>query len=379
MEDKAAARCKQPAIPWPWEFNRPARFLRHGVPCGELAFHRAIKAFANAKVRGKIASAKIKANVETARTVGLPICFRRVDGRCFERGNVDEIFVRMIGHRVPVVTAKRTRHHNRRRSGFVDPCLWIEDRTPVFINPFGPSLRDVRLGRNKLARRAVEHIKEPVLGRLHQDLTLLTLDLHIGKDNVLCRGVVPSLTRGCLIMPDIFARIWVQSDNAGEVKVVALSGAVLARRAIGAVPGAPIANPDVEEVKLCIIGHGVPNGAAAANGIGASEGFHIPSFSSRFEVVGRVISLGPVRYGVEAPQLAAILDIVSCDITAHAEFCAAIADDDLAIDDARRAGDGIGHVLVDGNNFPIDLARLTVERDKPPIKRAKEKVVTPSS
>ena len=193
---------------------------------------------------------------------------------------------------------------------------------------------------------------------------------------MLCGGVVPSLARRGLVVPDIFARIGADRDDARQVEIVAFAAPVGAGAAIGAVPRGSVADAEIEQVELGIVGHRIPHRTAAADAVLARQRVAAPGLGRRLQIVGRVIAL-IAGHGVEAPQLFAIRRVIGSDIAAHAELGAAIADQHLAIDHARRAGDGVALVLVDRNFLPRHRAGIAIERDQPPVERAEEQVLAP--
>ena len=76
------------------------------------------------------------------------------------------------------------------------------------------------------------------------------------------------------------------------------------------------------------------------------------------------------RDGPEAPRLRAGRGVVGGDVAAHAVLGAAVADDHLVLDHARRAGDGVLLFLVGGLHLPRHLAGAGVERDQASVDRA---------
>src|SRR5690606_17287485 len=112
--------------------------------------------------------------------------------------------------------------------------------------------------------------------------------------------------------------------------------------------------------------HRIPYGAAAAD----LPPLAAPRLGGHLE--DRVLE--PVfwvaRHGVEAPRELAAVRIVCRDVTAHAELRAAVADQHLAFDDARRAGDRIGLRAVDRVDVPQLVAGGRVEGDEPAVERA---------
>ena len=282
----------------------------------------------------------------------------------------------MVGHRVPVVPAQRPRHHQRRFSGNINACLRVHLRPAIRAHAGRPVERDVWLGRNELARRAVEHVEIAVLGRLHQHLPTAPVDFHFGQHDVLRGGVIPGFARRGLVVPDIFAGIGADRDDARQIEIVAFAAPVGAGAAIGAVPRGSVADTEIEQVELGIVGHRVPHRAAAADAVLARQRVAAPGLGCGLQIVGRVIAL-VAGHGIEAPQLLTIRRVIGGDIAAHAELGAAIADQHLAIDHTWRAGDGVALVLVDGNFLPRHRAAIAVERDQPPVERAEEELVAP--
>src|SRR5262249_45984541 len=79
---------------------------------------------------------------------------------------------------------------------------------------------------------------------------------------------------------------------------------------------------------------------------------------------------GIAGHGVEAPDLLARVRVVGRHVSAYPELGAAVADDHLAVDDPRRAGDGVRARLVDGDDRPDRRAGLLVERHEPAVEHA---------
>ena len=151
-------------------------------------------------------------------------------------------------------------------------------------------------------------------------------------------GVVPGIARCRLVMPDVFARIGVDRDDGGQEQVVALALAAPDR-----IPQRAVADTDVEQVQLRVVGEGVPGGSAAAllDERAAMPGLLGDLHSLAF---GRLVRVA--GDGEEAPGLFAGFGIVGGDVAAHAELGAAVADHDLAIHDPWRARDGVAAFLV---------------------------------
>src|SRR5690606_12170510 len=127
----------------------------------------------------------------------------------------------------------------------------------------------------------------------------------------------------------------------------------------GAVPRRAVAGADVEQVELRVVGHGVPHRAAAAQ----RPPLAVPGFRRHGHHLVLEAELGIAGHGEEAPGEFAGFGVVGGDVAAHAVFGAAVADDDLALHHARRAGDGVADVATDQRvGFPHALAAGGVHR-----------------
>ena len=192
---------------------------------------------------------------------------------------------------MPVVRAVRRREHQRLLADVAR--LGIGDRAAAGVDALGPGLVGVGIGREELPARAIEHVEEAVLRCLHDHLARRAADGEIGEDQVLRRGVVPGVAGRGLVVPDVFAGIRVERDDRGQVQVVAA-----ARAAVLLVPRRAVADADVEQVELRVVGHRVPHRAAAADlpPLAARPGRRRPLQRGRFKGLRRI-----ARHGVEAP------------------------------------------------------------------------------
>ena len=287
--------------------------------------------------------------------------------RCVVRGQIHEPGLGTERHRVPVVTAERSGEHELRLLEIV--ALLGLDRTPArLVDARRPGDGDVGLGGDQLAGRAVEHVEEAVLRRLHQHLALRASDLEIGEHDRLHRGVVPVLARRGLVVPGEAAGVGTDREDRRQVQVVAAAGA-----ARDAAPGRAVAGADVEQVELRVVGHRVPRRSAAADlpplaGPGLRGGLHLGVLERQRRIAG---------HGEEAPELRAGLRVVRGDVAAHAELRAAVADHHLALHHARRRRDRVGLRAVDRDDFPVHGAGRGVERDEPAVERADEHGAVP--
>ena len=75
---------------------------------------------------------------------------------------------------------------------------------------------------------------------MQKDFALFSIELDVGQNDVLRRGVIPVVARGFLIVPDIFARVGVQSHDRAQIQIVPASGATALLA-----PGSTIARTDI--------------------------------------------------------------------------------------------------------------------------------------
>ena len=376
LEHEAAAGRQQAAVPGAGVLDRPAGLLRHRIPRHQHPAQASGHLLAEAAIGGQVARAEVEADIEAAIAIGLPVRLGGIHHPRLEGRDIDQLFLRAEGHRVPIVPAERTGGDQRGLAGLVDAGFRVLDRAACRgVDAGRPVDRDIGLGGDELPRLAVNHVEEAVLGCLHQHLSHPAADFHVGEHDVLGGGEVPRLPGRRLVVPDIFPGARPNRDDAGEVEVVPLPRPVLAGRAVGAVPGAAIADPDIEQVEIGIIGHRIPHRAPAADRVAFAQHVHVPGLGCLLEIGGRVGALLAFGDGVELPQLLAVIRVIGRDKAAHAEFGPAIADDHLAIDHARRTSDGVALGLVDRDRLPGDLAGVAVERDQAAIQRAEEQLV----
>src|SRR5690606_2025600 len=116
-----------------------------------------------------------------------------------------------------------------------------------------------------------------------------------------------------------------------------------------------------------VVGHRVPHRTAAA----VLPELAIPGAAR----LGEVLRLGIVLvrsagHREETPQLLAVVGIIGGDVAAYAELGAAVADDHLAVDHPRCAGDRIRLVRIDSQFGPDLLAAVPVERHETAVERA---------
>ena len=283
--------------------------------------------------------------------------------------DVNEIGPLTEGHRIPVVPAKGTGHHQGRLAGAVVTRFGILDRAAGFrIDMARPVDRGVRFAGDELASGRVEHVEKTVLRRLHHHAALFAGDFQVREHDVLGRGVIPGFSRHGLVVPGVAAVVRVQRDDGGEEEVVAAAGA-----AQGLVPGRTVADADVQQVEFGVVGHGVPYGAAAAE----VPPFTGPGVCGRGHHVAFVAISRVAGDGIEAPGLLAAVGVIGGHVAAHAVFRAAVADHDHALDDPRRAGDRIRQGGIRSHRFPFQAAVARIDRHQAPVDSADEHLAVP--
>ena len=275
--------------------------------------------------------------------------------------------LRIECHRVPVVTAIWPRHNQVGTIGIARiDCL--HGAPGRGVDTACPTDRHIIFCRDQLAGFTIKHIEETVFGRLHGHFANPSTDFKVRKNDVLCRGVVPGLSGRRLVMPHVVTRLGLQCNDGRDKQVIATT-----RAAYLTVPGRAVADADVEEIQLGIVGHRVPNGAAAADlppltRPGRGSHFHRLIFKAVCWIAGHCI---------KAPGLFSGLRIISRHVTADAVFSAAIADHDIALDDTRGTGDRVRLVTVDRIHSPGHTAIHSIQRNQITVDCADIDLVVP--
>ena len=218
-----------------------------------------------------------------------------------------------------------------------------------------PVERHVGVGRQQLAARAIEHVEETVLGRLHQHFAGAAVDRQVRKDNVLGRGVIPVVAGRGLVVPDQLAGFGSQRQDRCQVQVVPPTGTSVRAR-----PGRAVAGSDVQQVEFRVVGHRVPGGSAPAH----FPPLAIPGFDGAFQL-GVLERLAWIAgHGVEAPGLLARVGAVSGDVTSHEALPSAVSNDYQVLHAARCARDRVGKTRVGGLNLPVQGSARRVQREQ---------------
>src|SRR5207302_8953251 len=113
-----------------------------------------------------------------------------------------------------------------------------------------------------------------ILGSMKKNFARRLVDGEVGKDDGFGRIEIPGVAGSFLVVPDIFAGAGFQSDDGRQEKIVTALGA-----AGMPVPRSAVADAEVDEIKVGVVGDGVPNGAAT----GKLARRACPSFGGFFE------------------------------------------------------------------------------------------------
>ena len=254
LEDKAACCGEDARVPREFARCHPAGLARHGVPSHQHAGQHSAQTFALTFIIGQSRQTHIDACVPRPRNLLVRTHFIARGGRDQHGWHIDETFLRAHRHRVPIVHAKWGWEHQGRRLGIAG--RWVLVRTArLQINRMRPRHRHASwhigffrhgeqgIGREKLTRRAIDHIEEAVFGDLHDDFARLAANWQFSQHQMLGRGEIPRIPRRGLIMPDIFARVGLHRHDGGDKQIVALPA-----RADFVVPRRAIADAEIEEV-----------------------------------------------------------------------------------------------------------------------------------
>ena len=338
LEDKVSGGREESAVDRTLTIDAPDFSLLNGIPRREMAFNGAEDGFLDFRLLRHAASDEVNADV-IADCFLLEMFVRFVKEPCLLNGQIDESCVRAEGHGMPAVASRGTGSNRSALPSFVTG-LRIFDGTAGFqINTGSPGDGGVGFRGNEFAGGAIENVEKTILGRVKQNFARRLVDGEVGKDDGFGRIEIPGVAGSFLIMPDVFTGVGFQSDDGRQEKIVTALGA-----AGMPVPRSAVADAEVDEIKVGVVGDGVPNGAAA----GQLARRACPSFGGLFED-RRFVGLRRITGdGVEAPDHFSGGSIVSRDIAAHAILSAAVADQHFAFHDSRSSGDGVREVRIDG-------------------------------
>src|SRR5690606_2872753 len=330
----------------------PDFLATHRIPGDELR-PAAARNGALRIVIGRIAANEAHLQVEGAHALTGGI---GVGDAAFARGEVEPAGVETVGHRMPAVCAGRA------GLGDARPFVACVLRRRIDIGTTGfhvvagsPVHRHEVLGHQQFTRGGVHHVVVTTLGGLHRDVAHSAVDLDVGNGDLLHGVEVPFLGGDLLVVPAVFTGVGVERDDGNGEQVVAALRAACRR-----VPGCTVADTEEHEVGLGVVGHRIPGGSAAPQFppvAGPGLGGH--AHGVVLEAVGRIAG-----HRVEAPHELAGFGVIGGDITTVDVFGAGVADEHLAVGDARSAGDGVVATLVRGDGAPHFLAGGGVERNQ---------------
>ena len=141
--------------------------------------------------------------------------------RAFHCRNIDQTGVWVERHGLPIVTAEWTRQNPFGLIALGPITRVVFNRTTGFhIDMRRPIDRHIRIGTQQFAGFAIQHIKEAVFRRLHDDLAVFAVNLNIGQHHVLYGRIIPSVTGRGLVVPFLTTGVRVQCNDGGQEEVV---------------------------------------------------------------------------------------------------------------------------------------------------------------
>ena len=168
-------------------------------------------------------------------------------------GNVDQARAGIERHGRPVMPAAGSGCQHDGLAAIVR--FFIHDRPPSsLIQSFGPVHLHPGLARDELSRHAIEHVIEAVFVGLHDHFALPPFDGEIGQHQLLHAVVVPGIAGNHLEIPFQFAGIGLHRENGAGIEIILALGFT---NLFG--PRPRVAGADVEQIRLGIIGHSIPN------------------------------------------------------------------------------------------------------------------------
>ncbi len=366
VEDQPSGGGQDAAVPGQGVPTLPDGFLPAGIPGHQSTRDELVLNDAEKECIARWVVAPVDPEVAQPRLdlKGIQILVREAR---FDRRNENQTEIRVVGHGLPVVGTHAGGLHCGASFGvvFAGVFHWPSGFRIVVTRP---SNLGIGFRREEFPCLSVDDHEKSALGGLHENLADSAFPLEVGQDHVLGGRVVPRLGGHDLVVPNVLPGLRAEGDNRREKKVVAAAGT-----AQSPIPGGAVADTDVEQVEFGVVGHGIPDCSAATElpplavpGLGdAPHGFV-------FEPVG-----GISGHGIETPDALAGLGLVGVEVAANPVLRSAIADEHLAADHPRRAGDRVGLAGVDGHDTPDRGAIHRIECDQTTVQGADENFVPP--
>ena len=213
LKDQTGVSTQHAAIQWQREWDCPPGFSLDRVPCQQGA---SIEVGHGVQSAGGIlhrpACRGVIANIPIRFTV-LDIARLVIEKRNFVDRDINQSGIGVERHGMPVVRARRSGHHRIERQVY---GLLHQHRSPIFVEFAScPVLVGEGSRRNQLTISSIEHIEEPVFGRLHHHTATRAplSQRQIGQHDLLCRSVIPAVAGGGLVVPTVFPCIRINRKN----------------------------------------------------------------------------------------------------------------------------------------------------------------------
>ena len=239
--------------------------------------------------------------------------------------------------------------------------LGIDNRpSRLRIDALGPAHGRKGLAGDERSGHPVNQVKEPVLVGLHDDLAKPAVDAHVREQQVRHGIVIPVITRSALVIPLQLSVVGIHRDDGRHIQVVHSWRSLALPDFVR--PGRGVTHADIKQILVCIVGHAVPDRAAAAE----LPPFTRPGLRGFLErrILERFFRIA--GNGIEPPELLAGVHIEGGEVAAIGRVLGAgIADDDFSLDDSGGHREGVGDVVFRRRLCgPQDLAVCSIEPDE---------------
>src|SRR5215471_10452238 len=231
--------------------------------------------------------------------------------------------------------------------------FWIDNWPSRFlIDALRPRHLRERLCRNERAGYPVEHVVKAVLVGLHDDFALPAVYREVGEHQLLNAVKVPGVPGHHLVVPLELSGIRLDGENRAYVEVVFAFRLAKVFRPRSAIPGS-----DIDQVRIGIVSHAVPDRSATAEFPPVSG----PGFRGFLQ--GRVFKrLRRIAWNrIEPPGECAGAGVVSRKESANRIFAAGDADDDFALRDTRRHRERVVLLREGHASFSNDFSRFRLQ------------------
>ena len=274
--------------------------------------------------------------------------------RAFERGDEQEVVLRIVRSRLPVLAADDRRIHDVRlacvRSGLDRGIERDLAGVPVDLTP--RDFVEERHGVDQLTGVAIEDVHIAVAIAMRERGGHHAVDGDVDERRFADGVVVPDVVRRVLVVPLQFAGIGVERERGARIEQRALDAVRVPVRV-------RVARAPIDGVARDVVGSRKPRRRTAASGAARD-----------FPRVVAGLALGRDR--VVLPYELAGVGVVRRDEAARRILAAAFAREDEVLDGKRRARDAVRERIVGDRRVPENLTGLRIERDEVRVERSED-------